>query len=792
MDSALPVAHSEIRATGTVPGNRSSFSAVLHERRIYVFGGLFSVDGYALWALDTASAQWSRVDQKGTPPSKRSGHSAVMHNGKMYVFGGRRGEAPGSGYLSDVHIFDFGVRRWMKASCTGTAPSARAGHVAAVVEDGLMVIHGGISNGEEIVGDTFGLRLETLEWIPIRSHTSLAPRHSHACCALTRDLLCVYGGQSADGLCDDVWLFDARKLLWTAVENFRLPPQGALFPSARRGHSLSRLGSRCVLLCGGFDEEQGTISDAWVFVLYGSGSGSGGGADGDASGMWVPLRAKAGRTPMPARENHVAMTVDRDRVLLIFGQASENRYENTLWKLELGDVIRKIGVPKSAADENVPRQPTPLSSQPQSHTSSSSTSSPSSSSSAAPGPQASQSGQSSLSPGPQSSHGATTSKSSSSTTTNQSHNPSPARSYRERERAAERERSSTPPPASSTRRPRASSASVSPPASSSPASASPANVNTSGHSSGSSPRSSSSRGSSPGSSSNSPSGTTANNTSSNNNNNNNNTNNNAIGTIVRMIDSLDMSFRNLRSSIVREVQALDRRLQALESVVFAPQLSNPNSPKNRNNTGSSSSNNNYHASSGSSANAPAASSPLAVYPSSMMNEAEEDDATAAMSLSPSDSQKMELFTMETQFSQIRTIVEEHIRKGIPSSEMVLLLLVLRAVYSFGSMGTTSASVLDAMSEFQAYMQAVIAQASLRRYPLCQAVSSIAYSKDEVRQLLSKVSSKAGDKVLQRRAALGDADVSDTASVRSDMSEGNSAVRYVISPRFLDMFDAATS
>lgn len=43
-----------------------------------------------VWYFDTSSQNWSQINpgEDSYNPAPRSGHTAVLHNGKMYIFGG--------------------------------------------------------------------------------------------------------------------------------------------------------------------------------------------------------------------------------------------------------------------------------------------------------------------------------------------------------------------------------------------------------------------------------------------------------------------------------------------------------------------------------------------------------------------------------------------------------------------------------------------------------------------------------------------------------------------------------
>ena len=84
--------------------------SVVHNGCFYVFGGFNGssrVNDFYCCDLTHRNFAWSLVQtatESDAPPSPRHSHSAVVHDGKMFVFGGYDGS-----YRSDFHAFDFGL-----------------------------------------------------------------------------------------------------------------------------------------------------------------------------------------------------------------------------------------------------------------------------------------------------------------------------------------------------------------------------------------------------------------------------------------------------------------------------------------------------------------------------------------------------------------------------------------------------------------------------------------------------------------------------------------------------------
>jgi len=119
--------------------------------------------------------QWFKVDTNGTPPPPRYAHSSVVHDGKMYIFGGER-----SAYAyNDIWAYDFATSTWSFVTPTNKAPDARFDHTAAVTSDGQMIIYGGRS-GLEPLADMWAFDISTSTWSLISDGAEAGARFGHS------------------------------------------------------------------------------------------------------------------------------------------------------------------------------------------------------------------------------------------------------------------------------------------------------------------------------------------------------------------------------------------------------------------------------------------------------------------------------------------------------------------------------------------------------------------------------------------------------------------------------------
>ena len=108
------------------PCVRASHSNVIHNNKLYVFGGQDDDNNKLgdLWTFDLGSKQWAEVsdDESGFKPIARSGHTAVVWGQKMYIFGGILELTK---ELNDMVVFDFTSQKFVAGenALDSTSPS---------------------------------------------------------------------------------------------------------------------------------------------------------------------------------------------------------------------------------------------------------------------------------------------------------------------------------------------------------------------------------------------------------------------------------------------------------------------------------------------------------------------------------------------------------------------------------------------------------------------------------------------------------------------------------------------
>ena len=74
----------------------------------------------------------------------------------FYRFGGRAA----SRFFNDTWSFNISTRKWTELECTGSIPSPRASHAAALIDD-VIYVFGGLTEDYTSLGDLTALNLSS-------------------------------------------------------------------------------------------------------------------------------------------------------------------------------------------------------------------------------------------------------------------------------------------------------------------------------------------------------------------------------------------------------------------------------------------------------------------------------------------------------------------------------------------------------------------------------------------------------------------------------------------------------
>ncbi|KAL5097202.1 hypothetical protein RYX36_001529 [Vicia faba] len=206
---------------------------------------------------------------------------------------------------------------WMVLSIAGDKPVPRSYHAACVIENKMIAVGGESGNG--LLDDVQVLNFDTFSWTTVSSKLYLSPSSlplqipackGHCLVSWGKKALLIGGKTDPGSDKISVWAFDTETECWSLME-----AKGDI-PTARSGHTIVRANSTLILF-GGEDCKKRKLNDLHMFDLK--------------SLTWLPLHC-TGTAPSP-RCNHVT-SLYNGKILFVFGGASKSRTLNDLYSLD--------------------------------------------------------------------------------------------------------------------------------------------------------------------------------------------------------------------------------------------------------------------------------------------------------------------------------------------------------------------------------------------------------------------------------------------------------------------------
>lgn len=158
----------------TGPCRRWGHSSDIVDSRLYIYGGTGHTTNPRHWEsvykLELENWDWTKLEAVNKSPSPRDSQSCVIHNEKMYMFGGSNGNDS----KNDMFEYDLTLNSWKKVEVKGDIPSPREGHSACMFDNKYMIIYGGW-NGEETFDDCYLFEVATKTWIKVEKKVGPEP-----------------------------------------------------------------------------------------------------------------------------------------------------------------------------------------------------------------------------------------------------------------------------------------------------------------------------------------------------------------------------------------------------------------------------------------------------------------------------------------------------------------------------------------------------------------------------------------------------------------------------------------
>eukprot|EP01062_Namystynia_karyoxenos_P036374 TRINITY_DN2648_c0_g2_i1.p1 TRINITY_DN2648_c0_g2~~TRINITY_DN2648_c0_g2_i1.p1 ORF type:complete len:597 (+),score=150.73 TRINITY_DN2648_c0_g2_i1:93-1883(+) len=209
------------------PRPRAGHTAVVHQGRMYVFGGVAEQElgGHHtlwlndLWMLDLETWRWEQIRSRGGGvPAPRKGHTAVVNRKSMFIYGGGQDDQTMQG---DLWEFSFATHKWVPRRFTGHEPQPRMYHVAVAAAGGRMIVFGGrAQTSTGFLNDLFEINLSTFK---CEALTASGPAPTHRMCSTAvyhNHTIAIFTGGSYAYL-EDSHQLDLRKMQWIPIDDVR-------------------------------------------------------------------------------------------------------------------------------------------------------------------------------------------------------------------------------------------------------------------------------------------------------------------------------------------------------------------------------------------------------------------------------------------------------------------------------------------------------------------------------------------------------------------------------------------
>ena len=150
-------------------GRESSSLCTGNYNKSYLYGGIDSQMNNTIWELNQYTMEWISLKPKlnsTSSYSQRHGHSCTYYNEKLFIYGGKA-KSNNNVFYPDLEIYDLKDKEWkapMNYSSNVLKP--RKNHIAEVLGN-QMIIHGGVDESGNILGDVYSFNFETCKFVPI-------------------------------------------------------------------------------------------------------------------------------------------------------------------------------------------------------------------------------------------------------------------------------------------------------------------------------------------------------------------------------------------------------------------------------------------------------------------------------------------------------------------------------------------------------------------------------------------------------------------------------------------------
>ena len=171
------------------PGSLSEFAITQNQKECILFGGYNTGKNPNVWKFNGSERSWDIIKAIGNKTNARHGHTAILKNKNLYVFGGLYTLLK---TFANLEIFNLETKKWISPVFnTKNLVELRKNHVACSIGN-YMLIQGGINESGEILSDCYLLNYQPLQWKipPLKKESIKIPSLAyHSCCSVLPEWL---------------------------------------------------------------------------------------------------------------------------------------------------------------------------------------------------------------------------------------------------------------------------------------------------------------------------------------------------------------------------------------------------------------------------------------------------------------------------------------------------------------------------------------------------------------------------------------------------------------------------
>ena len=268
------------------PEGREQFSLFSKGNEILISGGItINMKTLTIWSLNLEKLEWSKININGYAYN-RYGHTGIFYQNKIYFFGGKIKYQKNS-MTCGLEVFSFTDNQFSSPSVGKLNPEPRRNHIAELVGNQIF-IHGGITNSNEVLNDSFILNLNPLKWMTtiINKYTPGPNLYGHTSSIVIPQYI---------------------------LKNHKFSIYS--YPNIEPGRVNSLIKEKGIYIFGGKSKEEGGISNQlWILVT------------GKKPLEWIQPNTK-GKPPCP-RYFHSMSFYERGNFLIIHGGRNDSLSDN--------------------------------------------------------------------------------------------------------------------------------------------------------------------------------------------------------------------------------------------------------------------------------------------------------------------------------------------------------------------------------------------------------------------------------------------------------------------------------